>query len=107
MKKEETKIQDKVRLELCKKGCKVFRCNVGLFYTQYGEKIRIGTPGHSDLYGVKPGGTAFFIEMKTPIGKASDKQKKFINVMKQMGCYAGFARSVDEALKIVFPEKYN
>ena len=103
-KKEETKIQDYVRLELCKKGCKVFRCNVGNFYTKYGQEIKIGTPGHSDLYGVKPGGKAFFIEMKTPIGKASDKQKNFIKVMKQMGCCAGFARSVEDALKIVFPE---
>ena len=104
-KKQETKIQDRVRLELSKKGCKVFRCNVGNFYTKYGQEIKIGTPGHSDLYGVKPGGTAFFIEMKTPIGKATIQQKNFIKVMKQMGCCAGFAHSVDEALEIVFPKK--
>ena len=103
-KKQETKIQDRVRLELSKKGCKVFRCNVGNFYTKYGQEIKIGTPGHSDLYGVKPGGIAFFKEMKTPIGKASDQQKKFIQVMKQMGCCAGFANSVDQAIKIVFPK---
>lgn len=57
--KQETRIQDLVRLELSKKGCKVFRCNVGNFYTKYGQEIKIGTPGHSDLYGVKPGGKAF------------------------------------------------
>jgi len=104
MKKQETKIQDVVRLELSKKGCKVFRCNVGNFLTKYGQEIKIGTPGHSDLYGVKPGGIAFFIEMKTPIGKASTKQKNFIRVMKQMGCCAGFANSVEQALEIVFPK---
>lgn len=103
-KKEETKIQDLVRLELSKRGCKIFRCNVGNFITKYGQEIKIGTPGHSDLYGVKPGGIAFFIEMKTPIGKASDKQKNFIKVMKQMGCCAGFANSVEQALEIVFPK---
>lgn len=70
VKKQETRIQDWVRLELSKKGCKVFRCNVGNFYTKYGQEIKIGTPGHSDLYGVKPGGKAFFIEMKTPIRKS-------------------------------------
>ena len=43
-KKQETKIQDRVRLELSKKGCKVFRCNVGNFYTKYGQEIKIGTP---------------------------------------------------------------
>ena len=42
-KKQETKIQDRVRLELSKKGCKVFRCNVGNFYTKYGQEIKIGT----------------------------------------------------------------
>ena len=62
-KKEETKIQDLVRLELSKRGCKIFRCNVGNFITKYGQEIKIGTPGHSDLYGVKPGGIAFFIEI--------------------------------------------
>ena len=68
-KKQETKIQDRVRLELSKKGCKVFRCNVGNFYTKYGQEIKIGTPGHSDLYGVKQGGKAFFLELKTPVRK--------------------------------------
>lgn len=103
-KKQETNIQDTVRLELCKKGCKVFRCNVGNFYTKYGQEIKIGTPGHSDLYGVKPGGRAFFVEMKTPIGKASKKQKNFVKVMKEMGALAGFANSVEQALDIVFPK---
>ena len=30
-KKEETKIQDEIRLALSKEGCKVFRCNVRKF----------------------------------------------------------------------------
>lgn len=75
-KKEETKIQDAVRLALSKEGCKVFRCNVGNFYTKWGQEIKIGTPGHSDLYGVKPGGTAFFLELKTPIRKSFRYSKK-------------------------------
>lgn len=67
MRKEETNIQDHIKLALSQKGCKVFRCNVGNFYTKYGAEIRIGLKGHSDLYGVKPGGRAFFVEVKTPI----------------------------------------
>lgn len=59
-KKEETKIQDAVRLALSKQGCKVFRCNVGNFYTKWGQEIKIGTPGHSDIYGVKPGRNCIF-----------------------------------------------
>ena len=36
-KKEETKIQDAIRIALSKSGCKVFRCNVGNFYTKWGS----------------------------------------------------------------------
>lgn len=67
--KEETNIQSSIRIALSKKGCKVFRCNVGNFYTKYGAEIKIGQKGHSDLYGVKPGGRAIFLEIKTPIRK--------------------------------------
>lgn len=35
MGKAETKVSDAIRLELCKRGCKIFRSQVGLFYTQY------------------------------------------------------------------------
>lgn len=105
--KEETIIQNKIRVALSKEGCLVFRCTVGNFYTKWGQEIKIGTVGHSDLYGVKPGGKAFFLEVKTPEGSASDEQKKFIAIMKgKMGALAGFARSPEQALKIVFPEKH-
>lgn len=76
-KKEETKIQDAVRLALSKEGCKVFRCNVGNFITKWGSEIKIGTPGHSDIYGVKPGGRAFFLELKTPVRKRYRYTKEF------------------------------
>lgn len=51
MGQKETKVSDAIRLELCKRGCKVFRSQVGLFYTSYGEKIHIGIKGESDLHG--------------------------------------------------------
>lgn len=106
MKKEETNIQDLIRLELSKNGCKVFRCNVGNFYTKYGQEIKIGTKGHSDVYGVRPDGKAFFVEIKTPIGKARPEQLNFIEAMKKSNALAGFAHSVEEALRVVFPENY-
>ena len=31
MGQKETRISDEIRLELCKRGCKVFRSQVGLF----------------------------------------------------------------------------
>lgn len=34
-KQKESNVSDEIRLELSKRGCKVFRSQVGLFYTQY------------------------------------------------------------------------
>lgn len=104
--KEETIIQNKIRVALSKEGCLVFRHTVGNFYTKWGQEIKIGTVGHSDLYGIKSDGKAFFLEVKTPEGSASKEQKAFIKAVKGKGALAGFARSPLDALKIVFPEKY-
>ena len=106
MVKQETNIQNEIRIELCKKGCLIFRCNTGNFYTKYGQEIKIGQKGHSDLYGVRNDGKAIFLEIKTPIGKAKLEQLKFIEAVKNKGALAGFARSVEDAFKIVFPENY-
>ena len=102
--KEETNIQNRIRLELCKKGCLIFRCNTGSFFTKYGQEIKIGQVGHSDLYGIRDDGKAIFLEVKTKIGKASEEQKNFIKAVKNKGALAGFANSVEQALDIVFPE---
>ena len=34
-KQKESNVSDAIRLELAKRGCKIFRSQVGLFYTQY------------------------------------------------------------------------
>ena len=104
--KEETNIQNIIRVELSKKRCLVFRCNVGNFYTKNGQEIKIGIVGHSDLYGVRPDGKAFFVECKTQTGEKRKAQEKFIAAVKSKNALAGFARSVEDALKIVFPEEY-
>lgn len=40
-KQAESNVSDAIRLELSKLGCKVFRSQVGLFYTKYGELIHV------------------------------------------------------------------
>ena len=65
-----------------------------------------GIKGESDLHGHRLDGRAIYIESKTPVGKARPEQLKFIQAMKESNALAGFARSVDDALKIVFPENY-
>lgn len=101
----ESNVSDAIKLELCKRGCKIFRSQVGLFYTKYGALIRVGITGESDLHGHRPDGKAFYIESKTPIGHHRPEQEKFIKAMRKSGALAGFAHSVEEALNIVFPKK--
>ena len=105
-KQKESNISEAIRVELGKKGCRLFRSQVGLFYTQYGEMIHIGIKGESDLHGHRADGRAVYIETKTPIGKARPEQIQFIEAMKKSNALAGFARSVEDALKIVFPANY-
>lgn len=104
MGKKETLISDMIRLELAKRGCKVFRSQVGNFYTKYGQEIHIGVKGESDIRGHRPDGRAFYVEAKTPIGYHRPEQEKFIKAMKDSNALAGFANSVEQALEIVFPK---
>lgn len=102
MKKGETSIQNSIRIALSQEGCIVFRANVGLFYTPDGRRVHIGEKGHSDLYGHRPkDGKAFYIETKTPIGKLSVDQKRFIKAMIDSGAIAGVARNIQDAKTIV------
>lgn len=107
MKKQETNIQNTIMVELSKKGCKVHREQSGLLYTPYGERIRIGVVGKSDLQGHRSSdGKCFYIETKTATGEKRKEQEKFIKAMQESNALAGFARSVEDAMKIVFPEEY-
>lgn len=99
--KRETEIQNKIRAALCDFGCVVHRCNTGVFYTKDGRPVKIGEVGHSDLYGHNADGIAFYLEVKTPVGMASEEQIKFMEAMMRSGAIAGFARSVDDAVRIV------
>ena len=95
----ESYIQNQIRCELSKYGI-VIRMNTGNVQTQSGTYIRCGVKGMSDLLFVGQGYIAW-IEVKTPTGKPSPEQIKFINRMRQLGHRAGIARSVEEALEIV------
>lgn len=99
--KDETSIQNKIRVALCEAGCIVHRCNTGTFYTKDGRVVKIGEKGHSDLYGHRPDGKAFYLEVKTPVGRASKEQFDFVEAMYRNGAISGFARTVEDAVRIV------
>ena len=96
----ETDIQSNIRKELSKHGI-CLRLNVGNFATHDGRHITSGLPnGTSDLLFIGNGYIAW-IEVKTPTGKPTPEQRKFIDIMRDMGHRAGIARSVEEALEII------
>jgi hypothetical protein len=102
MGKQETEIQNSIRMGVSDIAI-MFRINTGLFYNKQGTPIKTGTPnGFSDLFGVRRSdGRAIFIEVKTAKGIKSQKQENFIRQMKLNGACSGFAKSVDDARKII------
>ena len=98
----ESLIQNQIRVGLSKAGHTVFRVNVGKVKMQNGRWFETGVPkGFSDLFGFRPDGRIFFIEVKNEVGKLRPEQKIFIEQMRKRGALAGVARSVEEAMEIV------
>lgn len=80
----------------------MFRVNVGKVRTADGRYFDTGLPkGFSDLFGFRPDGRIFFIEVKNETGRVRPEQEKFMEVMASRGALVGVARSVEDALKIV------
>lgn len=101
MKSEHT-IQNEIRVALSGKGHTVFRTNVGKVKTADGRWFDTGLPkGFCDLFGFRPDGQIFFIEVKNEKGRVRDDQKKFMDAMRKRGALVGVARSVKEAMDIV------
>ncbi|MGV3027896.1 VRR-NUC domain-containing protein [Streptococcus hyovaginalis] len=95
-------IQNAIRLELSKRGIQCFRINVGKVRMSDGRWFNTGAPkGFSDLFGFRPDGQIFFIEVKNEKGRVRPEQTKFMEIMKQRGALVGVARSVEDALGIV------
>lgn len=97
----EQDIQNLIRIAASKENI-IFRANVGKVRTIDGRWFDTGLPkGFCDLFGFRPDGQIFFIEVKKPGGKVRKEQHHFIDVVKSRGALAGVAHSVDEALKII------
>lgn len=95
-------IQNSIRLALSKRGILCFRANVGKVRMVDGRWFDTGLPkGFSDLFGFRPDGRIFFIEVKNQSGRVRPEQKKFIERVRQNGALAGVARSVDDAMDII------
>ena len=100
--KEETALQNKIIVALCERGCFAVNHTVGEFFTKYGGRVSIGTPGEADVWGHRPDGKAFYIEVKLPGEKPRKNQLDFIEAMKNTGAIAGWCTTIPGALNIVF-----
>lgn len=99
---KESIIQNEIRVALSNAGFKVFRANVGKVRMQDGRFFDTGLPkGFSDLFGFKPNGQIFFIEVKNEKGRVRPDQIHFLETMKKSGAITGVARSVQEALELL------
>ena len=107
MQNPETKIQNKIMMDMSKKGYLVWRNQVGLFKTMDGRTVNIGIKGSSDLMAVKPtvitpdmvGQTlAVFVavEVKTATGRQSEPQKKWQKAVEKLGVKYILARSEND-----------
>ncbi len=114
MAKTETDISHNIILDLAPLGVRLFKNVRGLFLTLDGKrKVLAGLQpkGSSDLIGytiteITPEMVGqklpifTVIETKTEIGKASDEQNLYLNVIRKHGGNAGIARNTLDAKKI-------
>ncbi len=63
-----------VLLELSRLGCLAWRCEVGLFTDERGNRRTIGVPGQADIAGYAPDGAGISVEVKTGSGRLNGKQ---------------------------------
>lgn len=99
---KEANLQKQIMMALSDAGAIVWRNNTGVLPDKRGIPVRFGLcPGSSDLIGICPDGRFLAIEVKTPKGKATEAQERFISAVRATGGRAGVARSVNDALDIM------
>ena len=109
-------VQNKIRLAVGHGKIRLFRNNTGALLDMQGRLVKFGLcKGSSDLIGFRSititpdmvgQKIAVFsaIEVKDK-GKATVEQKNFINIINNAGGYAGVAKNVNDAKKILYMDK--
>ena len=112
----EAYVQNKIRLAVGSGNVRLFRNNTGALLDMQGRLVKFGLcKGSSDLIGFRSititpdmvgQKIAVFsaIEVKDK-GKATVEQKNFINIINNAGGYAGVAKNVNDAKKILYMDK--
>lgn len=99
---KESDIQRLIMLALSEAGCLIWRNNTGVLKNAAGIPIKFGLcVGSSDLIGLTPTGRFLAVEIKTPTGKPTPEQTRFLEAVRARGGIAGIARSPEEALDLL------
>lgn len=103
----ETDMQRDIQLHCGIGNTRLWRFQVGNFELIDGRRIQVGIAGMSDLMGLHDG-RFIAIEVKTPNGRTDPDrlkaQQMFVAAIRRLGGLAGFARSVDDAKRIIAGE---
>ena len=96
----ESQLVNAIMKELGKFGA-VYRMNSGQIKLDNGRMFRGLPAGFSDIMLVMDGGRVCFVEAKVKPNKPTPQQAAFIEKMKRLGCAAGVAYDVNDALRII------
>lgn len=106
----EAKIQDNIIAFLRGHGYFVVRINSSVLpgasnharvpsyvaHSKYGKHMA----GHPDIVAYKAD-RALFFEIKTPTGRLSERQERFLQVLEEIGANAHVVRSIDDVQKVL------
>ena len=99
MEQNESRLLYEVMQAIGKHGA-VYRTNSGSVRLANGKMFRGLPKGFADCMLILPGGQVCFVECKVKPNKPTPEQLAFIDKMQRLGCRAGVAYSVDDALEI-------
>lgn len=95
----ESEVLHKCMLRLTEIGCRVFRNQVGQYALRDGRFLRSGLcVGSSDLIGWTPCGRFLAVETKSPGGRVTVEQQRFIDAVNQAGGLGMAVWSADDAV---------
>jgi hypothetical protein len=94
----ETNYRNQLQVDLSAAGFRMFRNNVGIFFTHNGTPTRCGLcKGSGDLIGIA-GGRFVSIETKSRTGVIRKEQQAWADMINKMGGIAIFARPGDDVI---------
>jgi VRR-NUC domain len=102
----EADLMRSIQIEASARGARLLRNNTGVLPDRRGIPVHFGLAvGSSDLIGwVKDGPVAIFAAIEVKIGnrKTTPEQNTFLAAVRAAGGRAGVARSVEEAMAILW-----